>query len=285
VSPAEAPEAASAPPRAQRRWRDALMVAAAGVLFLAALAVVGGSLALGLQLLGPPAASPAGVGALSEEADFTVWERNADGTPVRWDPCTPIEVVWSDRHAPPTARADIVTALDRVAEASGLPLRLAGRTEERPSGSRPPYQPERYGQRWAPVLIAWADPAAPGLPLRDTDRGVAVPIAVGPAGDRTYVTGQLLLNAERDDLLPGFGDRAEAWGATLIHELLHVLGLGHVDDPAQLMHVHPGRGPVTFGDGDLAGLAAIGPAQGCRPVPPARPVTVAEPPPRTHGVP
>jgi hypothetical protein len=135
------------------------------------------------------------------------------------------------------------------------------------------------------VLIAWADPSTPGLPLRDTDRGVAVPIAVGPAGDRTYVTGQVLLNAARDDLVPGFGDRAEAWGATLLHELLHVLGLGHVDDPSQLMYVHPGRGPVTLGEGDRAGLSAIGPTQGCRAVPPARPVTVAEPPPRTHGVP
>ncbi len=285
MPPAEAPASAPSPPRAAR-WRNALLVAAAGVLFLAALAVAGGSLVLGLQHPDAPPASPAGVGALAEDAPYTVWERNTDGTAVRWDPCTPIEVVWSATDAPPTARADITAALDRVAEASGLTLRLTGRTAERPSGTRLPYQPERYGQRWAPVLIAWADPAAPGLPLRDTDRGVAVPIAVGPAGDRTYVTGQVLLNAQRDDLRPGFDERAEAWGATLVHELLHVLGLGHVDDPEQLMYVHPGRGPVTFGDGDRAGLAAIGPTHGCRTTPPAGPVTVAEPPSsRRHGVP
>lgn len=256
------------------------------MLFLVALVVAVGSLALQLGILGTPTASPVGVGALTEDADFTVWERNADGTPVRWDPCTAIEVVWSETHAPSTARSDIVAALDRVAQASGLTLRLTGTTEERPSGARLPYQPERYGQRWAPVLIAWADPGAPGLPLRDTDRGVAVPIAVGPPGDRTYVTGQVLLNAHRDDLRSGFDDRAEAWGATLVHELLHVIGLGHVDDPNQLMYVYPGRGPVIFGDGDRAGLAAVGPAQGCRRVPPAGPVSVAEPSAsRTHGVP
>ncbi|MFO7961943.1 MAG: hypothetical protein R6U94_13455 [Nitriliruptoraceae bacterium] len=286
MSSAEAPASGAPAPRTPHRRRNALTIAAAGLLFLAALAVAGGSLALRFQSLAAPAASPVAVGALTEDAGFTVWERNTDGTPVRWDPCTPIDVVWSEADAPPTARADIVAALDRVSEASGVTLRLTGRTGEDPSGSRLPYQPERYGQRWAPVLIAWADPAAPGLPLRDTDRGVAVPIAVGPAGDRTFVTGQVLLNARRQDLQAGFDDRADSWGATLVHELLHVLGLGHVDDPTQLMYVHPGRGPVTLGDGDRAGLAALGPAQGCREVPPAAPVAVAEPPSSpTHGVP
>ncbi|MFO7777446.1 MAG: hypothetical protein R6V28_03755 [Nitriliruptoraceae bacterium] len=283
---AEAPGSAAPPPRTTHRRRNALTIAAAGLVFLAALAVAGGSVALRLQSLAAPEASPVGVAALTEDAGFTVWQRNADGTPVRWDPCTPIEVVWSATDAPATARADIIAALERVSEASGLTLRLTGSTEEEPSGSRLPYQPERYGQRWAPVLIAWADPAAAGLPLRDTDRGVAVPIAVGPDGDRTFVTGQVLLNAQRQDLRPGFEDRADSWGATLVHEFLHVLGLGHVDDPSQLMHVYPGRGPVVLGDGDRAGLTAIGPAQGCREVPPAAPVTVAEPPSSpTHGVP
>ncbi len=280
-SPPDAPV-----PRTARRRRNGLTIAAASLLFLAALAVAGGAVALRLQSLATPAAGPVATGALAEDADFTVWERNADGTPVRWDPCTPIDVVWSSQDAPPTARADIVAALERVSEASGMTLRLTGRTEERPSGARLPYQPERYGPRWAPVLVAWADPATPGLPLRDTDRGVAVPVAVGADGDRTFVTGQVLLNAERPDLRAGFDDRADSWGATLVHELVHVLGLGHVDDPTELMYVHPGRGPVTFGDGDRAGLAAVGRAPGCRQVPTAGAVTVADPPSSpAHGVP
>lgn len=276
-------------PRGGGRRRGAVTVVAAVVMFLAAGAIGLGALGLALGPASPPSpprSAPVAAGALAEDARFTVWERNDDGTPVRWDPCTPIEIVFSPAAAPASARSDLVAALDRVADASGLTLRLVGRTDERPSGDRPPYQPERYGQRWAPILIAWSDPGAGGTPLRDTDRGVAVPVAVGPPGDRTYVTGQVVLNAHRDDLRPGFDDRADAWGATLVHELLHVLGLGHVDDPTELMYVHPGDGPVSFGTGDLAGLAAVGAAQGCRAVPTAGPVTVADPPdgPR-HGVP
>jgi hypothetical protein len=68
-----------------------------------------------------------------------------------------------------------------------------------------------------------------------------------------------------------------------------VLGLGHVDDPTQLMHRYPGSGPVRLGAGDLAGLAAVGPELGCRSAPPAGPVRVADPPSSPgssgHGVP
>jgi hypothetical protein len=105
-----------------------------------------------------------------------------------------------------------------------------------------------------------------------------MPFAVGAPCDRTYVTGQVALNTARDDLVAGFDDRATSWGSTLLHELAHLVGLGHVDDPDELMHVHPGDGPVAFGPGDLAGLAAVGAAQGCRDVPTPQHVEVADPP-------
>lgn len=223
----------------------------------------------GSSELGPDEAADAG---------FSVWAVNDDGQPVRWDPCRPIEVVLSVDGAPPAASADLDEALARLVNASGLDLVRTGVTDERPIGARLPYQPERYGERWAPILVAWASPGEAGLPLRDTDRGVAIPVAGGPAGDRTFLTAQVVLNRDRTDLLAGFGDRADTWGATILHELVHVLGLDHVNDPEQLMAVYPGSGPVTLGDGDLAGLAAIGPAQGCRPLPQPGPLTVAPPP-------
>ena len=41
------------------------------------------------------------------------------------------------------------------------------------------------------------------------------------------------------------------------HEFGHLVGLGHVDDRRQLMHEHGGTN-MAYGNGDLAGLAALG---------------------------
>lgn len=205
-------------------------------------------------------------------AGFTVWAVDADGTTVRWDPCTPIAVVLDPTGAPPGAEDDLARALTTIRMASGLDITLVGTTDERPSATRAPYQPDRYGDRWAPVLIAWAAPGEAGLPLGTQDRGVAVPVAVRHEGARTFITGQVVLNALRDDLVGGFEDRRDAWGATLIHELGHLVGLGHVDDDREIMATDPGTGEVRLGPGDLAGLAHLGGGGRCRSHPPPRPV-------------
>jgi hypothetical protein len=123
------------------------------------------------------------------------------------------------------------------------------------------------------VLISWVPGDSIDLPLSDAERGVAVPVAVRDDGQRVFVTGQVVLNADKT-LLPMFEDRHASWGAVLLHELGHLVGLGHVDDPAQLMAPTPGFGEVRFGAGDRAGLAAVGADSGCLRVPPPRDVAV-----------
>ncbi|WP_052668183.1 matrixin family metalloprotease [Nitriliruptor alkaliphilus] len=237
--------------------------------------VVGAGVAIALLVAvrgGTPADTPEVAVGASDEG-FTVWARNADGTPVRWDPCSPIEIVVSDIGSPlgyggPAFTADVEAAVATLREATGLELSVTGTTDEVPDAARSTVTADTDGaRRWAPVLIGWRPPGDGGLPLRDVDRGVAVPIAVGPADARVYVTAQVVLNPEREDLQPGAADRATSWGATILHELAHVLGLGHVDDPDELMHTYPGAGPVRFGPGDLAGLEAVGAGGGCLEVP------------------
>lgn len=248
--------------------------------------VLGAVLALGLGwLLGMgPLTGPAdeGVvdatasrGASTDGTGFTVWDRNEDGSPVRWDPCAPIDLVVTDTGAPDGWRDDLDRAVAVANEASGLELRVIGDVDETPTGDRSPYQPDRYGPRWAPVLVAWSAPRE-GLPLRDVDRGLGIPVAVGSDGDRVYVSGQVVLNVDRTDLQVGAADRRTAWGATILHELLHVLGLGHVDDPTELMATFPGEGPIELGPGDRTGLAAVGAGGGCLEVPDPRHVELTE---------
>jgi hypothetical protein len=80
----------------------------------------------------------------------------ADGkTPVTYDPCRPVHYVVRTQGAPVGGQALITEAVGRVARATGLQFRDDGTTSEAPSGQREPFQKDRYGDRWAPVLIAW----------------------------------------------------------------------------------------------------------------------------------
>lgn len=254
----------------------------AAVLTVALLVGIGAAVGLFLAFRTPPSpvAVDAEVGASDE--GYSVWARNDDGAPVRWDPCTPIELTVSDRDHPVTYGTedlvrDVEAAAGVLSEATGLELVVRGTTSEVPDAERSTVVDDGGDRRWAPVLIGWRAPREGGLPLRDTDRGVAVPVAVGPAGERVYVTAQVVLNPDRVDLQPGAADRATSWGATVLHELAHVLGLGHVDDPDELMHTYPGQGPVELGPGDRAGLRAVGAEGGCLDVPAPQDLDVAVP--------
>lgn len=201
-------------------------------------------------------------------APYAFWALDHRGAPLRWDACSPIGLVVNLRGATEGAEQDIRLALEILSDVSGLDLELEGLTDETPDAQRPLVEPDGAGWRWRPVLIAWAHPGEHGLALTAADRGIALPVAVRDGDRESYVTGQVVLNAARPDLVPGFGDRSTAIGATLLHELAHMLGLDHVEDPEQLMSIDPGRGTVTFGSGDLAGLERLGSAAGCTPPPP-----------------
>ena len=77
-------------------------------------------------------------------------------------------------------------------------------------------------------------------------------------GGLAYRTGQVVLDAE--DLAPELdrrGGRAEV-RSVVLHEVGHLLGLDHVDDPSQVMYEYSSPEVTTYQAGDLAGLEALG---------------------------
>lgn len=187
------------------------------------------------------------------------------GRPGRWDPCTPIRYVVNPASAPDRGRDDLTEALRRLSEASGLRFVDDGLTDEAPSRTRAAYQPQRYGQRWAPLLVAWSSPAATDVGIGGGTKGVAVTVAAPGEDGPSILSAQVVLDTDVR-LASGFGPGATE-GEVLLHELAHAVGLGHVDDPTQVMYAATTSSDSEFGAGDRAGLAAVGAAAGCLPAP------------------
>ena len=182
------------------------------------------------------------------------------GTPIRYDPCRPLHYVFAPEHAPSGALEDVKKASQIAAEATGIEFVFDGTTNEPAQPRRPAYQPERYGDRWAPILIGWIPHDSAIFEHDSVGVGGSEARANG-RGKLVYVTGDIILNGA-DQLANGFG-AGRTWGKVLLHEWGHVLGLDHVVDPAQVMHANLVSSPANWGTGDLAGLRQLGRNGGC----------------------
>ena len=216
--------------------------------------------------LGVPAPVP------GDGGPHTFLQLQPDGvTPVAYDPCRPIHYV--TRPGGP-AEGDVLIreSIAAVSAATGLRFVDDGTTEEGPSDTRSPYQPEVYGERWAPVLFTWSNPVesprlgevSPEAPQANPaayagSTAVGLP-AEGQVGEppMVFVTGSVTLDdADLTRMAEGQDGRARA-RAVIQHEIAHLVGLGHVEDRSQLMFPTINTNITGFNDGDLEGLSTLG---------------------------
>jgi hypothetical protein len=221
----------------------------------------------GAQADGPDHAStgPAAPG-------YSFMQTNPSGSPMRWNPCAPVHYRTNLTEAPATAAADLTEALAKVTEATGIGFVDDGATTVVPDHH---YEQQAARGRY-PVVIAWATPGETDilsqpfpLPLGTHELGVGGPAALIDPVTRhgVYVSGTVVIDsAASASLAAGFGPRSI--GVVLMHELGHLIGLGHTLDTAEIMN--PVQQPTkdgSWGPGDLAGLARLGVASGCLRVP------------------
>jgi hypothetical protein len=207
---------------------------------------------LSARPLGAPSVSPAGTGG------YAFLLAHQDGSPVTWDPCRPVHYVVRPGGAPQGGGALLGWAFGQISAATGLRFVDDGGTDEAPTTERVSFQPQRYGDRWAPVLVAWSNPVeSPQLDVGVL--GVASPTHFGTVGEdnERFVTGTAVFNGPELDLQLRTGDDNKA-RAVLLHELGHLIGLAHVTDPYQVMYRSNAYPLPSYRSGDRRGLQLLG---------------------------
>ena len=198
-------------------------------------------LALVLALLGRAPAS-------DTEPEHAFLDMTSDG-PVGYTSCRPIQVAVYPAGGPPDAVELTRDAVARVAGVTGLDIRVIG-----PFGGAAPNWNFEAAPVHAdgPISVSWQDGDAIAE-LTDHVAGLGGSRVMDyPDGRRRLVAGTIALSIDYYQVLEAAGDR-ELQRAILLHELGHVFGLDHVDNPGELMS-EDGSGLTDYGPGDLEGL-------------------------------
>ncbi|MEI6621443.1 MAG: hypothetical protein WCP28_06020, partial [Actinomycetes bacterium] len=150
--------------------------------------------------------------------DYTIAATNPDGTPVTFSPCRPWHVVVNTAGAPPGAYQTVAAAVATVSKDTGLQLVLDSATNEPVSSARAAYQPDRYGERWAPILVGWTNNQENGF----AGHGGPITVTNSGTGQAHHVSGIVSLDASGT-----FNRDPAKLRAIILHELGHVDGLSH----------------------------------------------------------
>ena len=177
--------------------------------------------------------------------------------PVTYGPCRTVQVQINSAGEVPGGSQLVLDSMAHVAELSGIQLQYSGPTDERPDA----WTSRMTGgglEAYPPVLVSWSDESeTPELEGDVVGLGGSISLRGGGYAKARYMTGSVTLDGP--DLAEIYEqDDGEAHvRAVILHELGHLVGLGHVADSAELMS-ETNSGQLDFGAGDREGLARLG---------------------------
>lgn len=190
--------------------------------------------------------------------EYAFIAKHPDGSPVVPDPCRPMHWALNPEHMPAGADTQVREAFQFLSKATGLKFVEDAPTTEAPSETRQRVQPDRYGDRVVPVLVAF-DQADQFSALKGDVAAVTLPDMAstdGPATER-IITGQVIVDTDFISSVMSTGEGQSRFRMVLMHEFGHLVGLDHVDDSNEVMSP-VADGFVYYGSGDQVGLAKAG---------------------------
>jgi hypothetical protein len=172
--------------------------------------------------------------------DYEILALDDDGKPVTFAH-EPIEFA-IDESASTDDEARIRAAFEKTASASGFEFRYIGRTEFDATL-------QNLGESPARIVVSYENKTSTDVFQGLPDDSVAVGYSVVQAGVR--IKGAVVVSEE--DAVRGV-----ALERLIMHELGHVLGIGHAGSNTQIMgpNMH-GSYPAEWGSGDLAALRLL----------------------------
>lgn len=183
----------------------------------------------------------------------SAYAQHASSETVTWRNCKPISVILGKKNMDPEKNRLVRDSLKTIASATGLSFNIIGTTDEIPQINWSIVGPKSPYTQYPPVYIGWLNNEETDILATDDilgTLGAAVANPITTNSHRQLVSGAVIFDNSLYQSLSASNASGETRRNLVLHELGHLVGLGHVGSPG-IMHSNPAIWPSGLTARDL----------------------------------